>query len=401
MKDNNIIAVGPVDADGKPRVGKIQQTPEAISGIIERWRTKFPNSNFAIAIESSKGPLINALQRYEDVHIFPINPASLANYRKAFAHGGGKNDPVDAKLLCQYLLHYRSQLKPLKRNDPLTEELAALGEDRRRFVDQRTKLANELTALLKRYFPAVLDLNPAKRYAEFFLAFLTKYPCLDRAQKAGTTRLRNFFHGVGIKRNAAARADAMMDATPLTNDEIIIRTHVRRVTAIVAQLKCLNTTIKDYEADIIELVQQHNDFHIVESLPGAPHNTHCRIIAALGDDRSRYPTAGSLQAACGIAPLTHQSGRQKIVTWRWASSKFLKQTFHEYAGLSLDHCAWAQAYYDLQLSRGKTRTQARRALAYKWLRIIHRCWKDRVAYDDALYTKRLKETGSPLAELIA
>lgn len=414
MNDNpsqNIIAVGIdwADAehafhldDGRSNViaGVMKQTPEDIQRTIADWTKRFPEATFALAIESSKGALINALLRFKNVEIYPVNPAALANYRKSFAHGGGKNDPADARLLCDYLRNYRAKLRVLKRNDPITEELTALGEDRRRFVDQRTKLANELTALLKRYFPAVLALKPAKSYAEFILKFLAKYPSLELAQKAGATRLRKFFHGLGLKRNAAERTDVIINATPLTEDEVIIRTHVRRVTAIVAQLAALNATIRRYEADIIELVPQHDDFNVVENLPGASHNTHCRILAALGDDRNRFPTATSLQTACGIAPLTHESGRQRLVTWRWAATRFLRQTFHEYAGLSLDHCDWAKAFYDLQLSNGKSKQMARRALAYKWLRIIHRCWRDRVAYDDAKYVKRLKETGSPLAEMI-
>lgn len=389
------------NGDGKPTAGTMQQSPDDIERTINAWSKRFPNATFALAIEASKGALINALHRFHNIEIYPINPAALANYRKSFAHGGGKNDPADAQLLCDYLRNYKSRLRVLRRNEPLTEELAALGEDRRRFVDERTKLANQLTALLKRYFPAVLQFKPAKPYAEFLLKFLTKYPSLDIAKKAGATKIRRFFHGVGLKRNADERTAAIIDATPLTEDAVVIRTNVRRVLAIVGQLQALNTTIRRYEADIIALVPQHDDFKVVKDLPGASHNTHCRMIAALGDDRSRFPSAASLQSACGIAPLTHQSGRQKLVTWRWAASKFLRQTFHEYAGLSLDHCAWARAFYDLQLSKGKTAQMARRALAYKWLRIIHRCWRDRVAYDDALYVKRLKETGSPLAEMIS
>lgn len=84
--------------------------------------------------------LINALLKYEDVIIYPVNPASLASYRKAFAHGGGKNDPADARLLAQYLQHYHQQLKPLRQDQPLTRELASLAEDRRQLVPGSTLL---------------------------------------------------------------------------------------------------------------------------------------------------------------------------------------------------------------------------------------------------------------------
>ena len=35
-------------------------------------------------------------------------------------------------------------------------------------------------------------------------------------------------------------------------------------------------------------------------------------------------------------------------------------------------------------------------LAFKWLRIIYRCWKNRVPYDDAIYMDSLKANNSPL-----
>jgi len=135
---------------------------------------------------------------------------------------------------------------------------------------------------------------------------------------------------------------------------------------------------------------------VVASLPGASYKTQARIIAALGDDRSRYEDASALQAAAGIAPLTTQSGKQRFVSSRWACSKFIKQTFHEYAALSINRCRWANAYYQLQLSKGKSAQMARRALAFKWMRIIYRCWQNREAYDDARYVERLRITNSPL-----
>ena len=167
--------IGPA---GQELADQFDQDPQAIAAQIEAWRKLFPGVLFAVAIEASKGAIINALLEYHDVQIYPVNPAALANYRKAFAHGGGKNDPVDAKLLAQFIDHYREQLKPLKPNQELTRKIAAIAEDRRRLVDQRADMANELTALLKRYFPAALALKPARSYSEFFLKFLQKHPSL-------------------------------------------------------------------------------------------------------------------------------------------------------------------------------------------------------------------------------
>ena len=196
------------------------------------------------------------------------------------------------------------------------------------------------------------------------------------------------------------RLEMLMTAKPLTTDEVTIRINARRVQAIVAQIASLNKSIAGYDAQIKELVKQHGNYAIVASLPGAATKTQCRIIAALGDDKSRYQDAAALQSATGIAPITTQSGRQKVVSCRWASSTFLKQTFHEYAGLSIRKCVWAKAYYDMQIAAGKSAQMAKRALAYKWQRIIFRCWQDGTQYDEARYLKRLETMKAPLLKFL-
>ena len=112
------------------------------------------------------------------------------------------------------------------------------------------------------------------------------------------------------------------------------------------------------------------------------------------------PDAASLQAASGIAPVTTQSGRQRFVNARWACTKFMKQTFHEFAGLSITRSRWAKAFYEQQRSRGKSAQMSRRDLAYKWQRIIYRLWQTGETYDDQRYIDRLKATSSPLYKLI-
>jgi transposase len=380
--------------------GTLEQDASQIQQWVKQLRREHPGAQFAIAIETTKGPLISALLQCEDITIYPINPAALAAYRKAFAHGGGKNDPGDALLLCQYLNHYIEQLRPLRHDQPLTRKLAAMAEDRRRLVDQRTAHCNELKAVLKSYFPEVMKLGAAKIYADFVMTFLLKHPNLASAKKAGANKLRKLFYGVGSRAKAEQRVELIMTATELSDESVLIEACSMRVTAIVNLIQTYNQQIRVYDAQLAEAVVEHEDYAIFKSLPGASDLTHCRMIAALGDDRSRYDCAKSLQAASGIAPLTTQSGKQCFVSSRWACPKFMKQTFHEFAGLSIKKSKWAAAYYQMQKDKGKSPQMAKRALAYKWQRIIFRCWQDRVPYDEQKYTQRLKKTGSPIYELI-
>jgi transposase len=385
-----------LDPHGKTHCGTVEQTREALHAWLDDWRKKFPDARIDICLETSRGPLINVLLEQAQVRIFPVNPNALANYRKAFAHGGGKNDPVDAALVLQYLRHYRSQLRPLQLNLPITRELAALCEDRRALVENRVKLAQQLKAMLKAYFPAILQMKPAQIYADFIVHLLQKYPTLADVQAAGRIKLRKLFYGLGTKERIEMCLDVLMNAKPLATDEVLLKASARRAQAICSQLASLNESIQGYDDEIERLVKQHPDYQVVQSLPcGA--KSKARILAAVGDDRERYQSAEALAAATGIAPLTTQSGKQRTVSSRWACTKFMRKTFHEFAGLSILKSRWAKAYYDQQIGRGKTPQMARRALAFKWIRIIYRCWQAKEPYHEARYGERLTATQSPLA----
>jgi transposase len=382
---------------GKIQQGDFKHSPKAIGEWIQSLLNTYPGLKIDICVESSRGSLINALREFPEVRIYPVNPATLASYRAAFAHGGGKNDPVDARLILKFIEQNRDQMRALEQDSPETRELYALTTQRRHLVEERVALANRIGDLWKQYFPAILELKPARTYSEFVIKIVLKYPTLEQIQTAGKTKLRKLLYGIGTKEKLEERLNLLMQAKPLTTDPVLVRTCARQCQAIARQIDVLNQVIKDYDAEIKKLVVQHRDYVFASSFPGASFNTRARIIASLGDDRNRYENAEALQATTGIAPITTQSGKSRYVNARWACTKFLKQTFHEYAGLSILKCDWAKRYYESQIARGKSKQMARRALAYKWLRIIYRCWKDGVAYNETQYLDRLEKTGSKLA----
>ncbi|MBH0094593.1 hypothetical protein I6F41_17020 [Pseudoalteromonas sp. SCQQ13] len=60
------------------------------------------------------------------------------------------------------------------------------------------------------------------------------------------------------------------------------------------------------------------------------------------------------------------------------------------------HCPELVDHNTQQKAKGNSHQSAVRALAYKWVRILFRCWKTGKAYDESKYLKALKEKGSPL-----
>ncbi|MEO6875327.1 MAG: IS110 family transposase [Opitutaceae bacterium] len=148
------------------------------------------------------------------------------------------------------------------------------------------------------------------------------------------------------------------------------------------------------DAEIATAFAAHLEAALFRALPGAGPALAPRLLVAFGTDRTRYPDAASLQKYAGVAPVKEQSGRQLWVHWRWNAPKFLRQTFVEWAGQTIPKCAWAKAYYLQQKRAGKHHQTILRALAFKWIRILRRCWQDRVAYDDAQYVAALQRQKS-------
>jgi transposase len=121
-----------------------------------------------------------------------------------------------------------------------------------------------------------------------------------------------------------------------------------------------------------------------------------RLLVAFGEHRDRFPTASSLQKSSGIAPVMERSGNKAWVHWRYSCSKFVRQTFVEWAAQTIPRSFWAKAFYESHRARGARDQAALRALAFKWIRILHRCWLDRVPYDESRYLMALQKRGAPL-----
>ena len=380
----------------------LPQTPEALDAWVCQLRRRFPLGFLALALEQSRGPLIYALMKYDFLLLYPIPPKMVADYRKAFSGSGAKSDPQDAILLLELLRCHRDRLRVWRPDDAQTRQLSLLVEHRRDFVDQRTRLTNKLTSLLKQSHPQALEwAGELSRPAA--ARFLQQWPSLAAAQQADRFDLCRFYQANGRWDPTALeeRLDQVRHATPLTTDSAVLESSTLMITLLAQQLLVLLSAITQVETAIAELFPPHPDHPLWDSFPGAGPVLAPRLLAAFGADRQRFASAVEVQQFAGIAPVTESSGQHCWVHWRWACPKFLRQTLHEFAGCSIPQSAWAKAYYQQQRDRGKSHHAAVRALAFKWTRILYRCWKDHTAYDEHRYLEALARRGSPLLARVA
>jgi transposase len=199
----------------------------------------------------------------------------------------------------------------------------------------------------------------------------------------------------------AQRIQAIKSAIPLTTDEGVIAPNALLVQALVAQLRVTLQAIADFDTAIAQRAQSHPDFPLFQALPGAGPVFAPRLLVAFGEQRERYASATELQKYAGIAPVTERSGKKCWVHWRLQCPTFLRQTFVEWAAESMRHSFWAQAYYQQQRNQGKAHQAAVWALAFKWIRILYRCWQERTLYDESVYLQALHHRGSSLIQNLA
>ena len=354
----------------------------------------------AVALELSKGPIVSALQKYNFFVIFPIDPTTLANYRKTFTPSGAKDDPTDAALALDLLLCHPEHFQPLKPQSVEMRTLMTLVEQRRRLMNDRVRLTNRLRNALKQYYPQALEWFD-RIDTPLFCDFIKRWPSLAQARRARKATLEKFFreHNMNRKALLERRMTAIKSAVPLTTDDAVIVPFRLQALTLVAQLEVALESIRIYDDEIAALAPQHPDYDLFSALPGAGPLLAPRLLVAFGEQRERFTSAAELQKYAGIAPVTERSGQTTWIHWRWQCPTFLRQTFVEWAAQTINKSYWAGLYYYQQRAKGSSYQAAVRALAFKWIRILYRCWITRTPYDEAKYLKALQERGSPLLKM--
>lgn len=377
--------------------GKIVHSPESLHAWLKKLQERFGGRPVALALEANRGALLHVFVQYVWLSVYPVNPATSARYRKAFTVSGAKDDLPDAGVVLEILRLHADKLTLWQTDDEPTRRLEALTRARRDAVDRRTQCLNQLTSLLKSYYPQALELTGGDLSAGVAVEFLARWPDLIALKATRLATVRAFYYKHNVRRPEAVkqRLERITNAVALTTDDVVVSTARMELKLLLGQIKTFNQHIGAFEKQIALGFKDHAEAHLFRELPGAGPALAPRLLAAFGTDRTRYSTPASMQKYVGVAPVREKSGRQLWTHWRWQSPKFLRQTFVEWAGQTVVWCSWAKCYYERMKTRGKNHHVILRALAFKWIRILWKCWQSRVPYSDATYLHALEKRKSP------
>ena len=295
------------------------------------------------------------------------------------------------------MLLYPERFKPLNPQSDEMRKLMYLVEQRRKLVDDRRRFSNRLIDTLKQYYPQVLDWF-VHRDTLLFCNFIIRWSSLQKLKRARESTVIDFFRAnkATSKKLLNQRLDARKEAVPLTDDPAVLSAHQLQSVAIAEQMLATIKVIKTFDIEIEDSFGKLPDAKLFDSLPGAGPCFGPRLLVAFGEQRDRFSSAREVQQYAGVAPVTERSGNKEWIHWRWQCSKFLRQTFVEWAGKTIDKSYWAGVYYRQQRAKGNSYQVAVRALAFKWIRILYSCWKTSTPYNEVTYLNSLKKRGSSL-----
>jgi transposase len=377
-------AICVVDDSGKVVTHfEVDHSAAGLAELLGKLRKLGQPESLPVSIERPAGLLVDALLNGGHV-VVPIHPNIVKASRPRYRAAGGKDDNGDAYLLADLLRTDGHRFRPLRPNSDPMKALRALVRTRDDLVEQRVALANQLRALLEGFWPGAAaifsDLD-----SPISLAFVSRYPTPRSAEHLGEKRLMSFLtqHAYSGRRPAAELLTRLRSAPIGLCGVVEAEAKGELVRSLVTILERMVDEIAKLTARVEHAMAGLPDGQIVMSFPRAGRVCAAQILAELGDERGRFPSADQLASEAGVVPVTHASGKHRGVVFRVACNHRLRRAVVCFADNSRHSSPWAAAVYNRARGRGCAHAHAVRILARAWVRILWRAWLDRTPYDAA------------------
>jgi transposase len=380
------------DADGERLWGETVAHDEV--GITRICRTLVTLQVARVAVERPDGLLIERLLD-AGLAVIAVHPNQVKAMRPRYAVAGGKSDGFDSFVLAELARTDSHRFRVLVPDSDQTKALRALTRGREVLVEQRVALCNQLRAELERFWPGAVEIF-SDLDSPISLAFLERYPSPADARGLGEKRLGQFLarHHYCGRKTPSELLTKLRGAPSGRAGEIESEARRGLVIALVAALKPIVEQIRLLTSEIAHAVRSHPDGPIFLSFFKSPDSVICAatLLAEIGDDRARYPTAEHLAADAGMAPIAVESGRKKVACFRYGCDHRLRDATSTLADSTRKWHPWAQDHYARATGRGHDHPRAIRTVGRAWCRVIWRCWQDGAPYDPDRHNGLQKHT---------
>ena len=407
--------VGVVDAHGH-RVGEraVAHSGQALTAFAA-WLHELAGPSLArvaVGLETPHGGPV-ALCLEHGAAVFAINPKQLERFRERASAAGAKDDRRDAFVAASALRTDRAAFHRVAPEAAALVRVRELSRGSDELREEAARLSNRLRAQLERYFPPLLAVAPAAD-EPWLWALLTLAPTPAAAARLSERRLARLLRDYRIRRLSAADVRALLQAPALPvapgtveavsahvallvpRLELVTRQHRACLAHLAAALSALAGPADDPPAPAGPNADAGPDadagagptgadrlgpvVRLLRSLPGVGVGVAGVLLAEaapalLAGDYHALRTHG------GAAPVTRQSGKQRLVVMRHACNRRLRTALFHWARVSLQRDAAAHRYYAALRARGHSHARTLRSLADRWLRILTAMLTTGTAYD--------------------
>jgi transposase len=372
-----------VDREGRVAERRqVDHTAPALHAFVEAllaWAHGDP-ATVGIAIEVPRGAVVELLVE-RGFEVYAINPKQLDRFRDRFTTAGAKDDQRDALVLGDSLRTDPHAFRRVRLDHPLVIQLREWSRVDEDLATELTRLTNQLRDLVYRITPGVLTLCPGAD-EPWLWTLVGLAPTPQQQQRLSVRRVERVLRDHHVRRLSAVDVRAVLqDAGVYTAPGVVeaVAAHYRlllpRVELIARQRReCareLERLLEALEAQDRAPGDQreHQDVTILRSMPGVGVRVAARMLAEASQplvDRAYH----TLRAVMGVAPVTKQSGRYRVVSMRYACNWRLRDAAYHWARVGVQRDPASRAYYATLRRRGHTRGRALRSVADRLLRLL-------------------------------
>jgi transposase len=351
-----------------------------------------------VAIETPHGPVVESLME-RGFHLHAINPKQLDRFRDRFSPAGAKDDSRDAEVLASALRTDPQCLRPLDPVDPTMVELRECSRIADELTQERVRLANRLREQLWRYYPQMIEVAEDLA-ADWVLELWKLAPTPAAARRVREQTIARLLKQHRIRRASAPDLLERLRAPAITVAPGTTEAASAHINSLIRRLLVINRELRAARAKLDRLIErlaapevsepgqqpEQRDVASLASSPGAGRITIATLLAEAWDALQRRDYH-ALRCLCGVAPVTRQSGKSKIVVRRLAASRRLQNAVHNWAFAALQYDPRSRAKYDSLRQRGHGHARALRSVADRLLAMLCAMLRTQTLFDPNRHAK--------------
>jgi transposase len=368
----------------------IEQSGDSLAELVA-WllqRTSDCPSSLAAAIEIPRGAIVETLLEH-GFAVFSINPKQLDRFRDRYSPAGAKDDRRDAFVLADSLRTDIHCFRPVRLDEPVMIRLRELSRLDDELAQEQNRAINRLREQFHRFFPQLLLLSDCADEPWLWDLFELA-PSPLGAARLTEAKIARLLRQHRLRRITAAQVRVVLKTKPLILAPGAAEAAAEHALLLLPRLRLFHQQRTDLARRIKALLDelatppegqpQHRDAAILLSLPGLGRKvaaTMLREASRAIADRDYH----ALRCYSGTAPITHQSGKKKIVLMRRGANERLRNAVYHWARVSVVCDPQSKKRYAAMRACGHSHGRALRGMADRWLKVLTSMLTTRTLYD--------------------